>query len=67
MHLLVDGVSSIKSIDRKVALRRMENSGAFLTTSQSAIFELLREHTHPKFKELLPTLKLERDSELIDF
>lgn len=29
----MDGVSSIKNTDRKASIRRMENEGAFITTS----------------------------------
>lgn len=30
----------------------MEKSGAFLTTSESAIFQLCKDAKHPKFKEI---------------
>jgi len=52
VHVIVDGVSSGKSLDREVALRRMEMAGAYLTTSQSIIFALLGSASHPKFKEI---------------
>ena len=50
MHILVDGVSSQRTIDRSVALRRMEKAGAFMTTSESLLFELLGDSTNTNFK-----------------
>lgn len=52
VHVVVDGVSSGKALDREFALRRMENAGAFLTTSQSVVFGLLGSAAHPNFKEV---------------
>ncbi|XP_063798747.1 isochorismatase domain-containing protein 2 isoform X3 [Pseudophryne corroboree] len=39
-------------VDRLVALSRMKQSGAFLTTSEGVILQLLQDSTHPKFKEV---------------
>lgn len=50
VHVIVDGVSSQSALDRSVALRRMEQSGAFLTTAQSAAFMLLGSAEHANFK-----------------
>lgn len=63
LHLAVDGVSSQRAHDRTVALERIKNAGGFLTTSESIIFELLKDGKHPKFKELLPLAKEKRVSE----
>jgi hypothetical protein len=35
----------------------MKKSGAFLTTFEGVIFEVLRDSTHPYFKSILPILK----------
>ncbi|HEY7820985.1 MAG TPA: hydrolase [Vicinamibacteria bacterium] len=51
-HVAVDAVESRHPLDREVALRRMERSGAILTTSEAAAFELLRDAANPKFKEV---------------
>lgn len=50
VHVIVDGVSSQRPLDREVALRRMEKAGAYLTTAQSAAFMLLGSADHPNFK-----------------
>lgn len=63
VHLVVDGVSSQRPHDREVAIRRIAQSGAFLTTSESILFELMNDAKHPKFKELLPLFKEKKVSE----
>lgn len=35
----------------------MRQSGAFISTSESVIFELLGNAKHPKFKEVQPLIK----------
>ncbi|KRW99485.1 Isochorismatase-like protein [Pseudocohnilembus persalinus] len=67
VHVLLDGISSIKDIDRKAAIKRMENSGAFLTTSQSVIYELMGSTQHPNFKQILQVVKMPRNDNLSNF
>eukprot|EP00540_Astrosyne_radiata_P018879 CAMPEP_0116858744 /NCGR_PEP_ID=MMETSP0418-20121206/21366_1 /TAXON_ID=1158023 /ORGANISM="Astrosyne radiata, Strain 13vi08-1A" /LENGTH=157 /DNA_ID=CAMNT_0004492747 /DNA_START=121 /DNA_END=590 /DNA_ORIENTATION=+ len=50
VHIIVDGVSSQQPIDRQVALGRMSQAGAYLTTAQSAAFMLMQTADHPNFK-----------------
>lgn len=50
VHVIVDGVSSQQPIDREVALQRLQQAGAFLTTAQSAAFMLMQTADHPNFK-----------------
>lgn len=57
VHVICDGVSSQGRYDREVALRRMEMSGAWLTTSQSAAFMLLEGADHPKFRTVSGLVK----------
>jgi hypothetical protein len=40
-----------------MALRKMERSGAILTTVEAAAFELLRDAKNPKFKEVQALFK----------
>ena len=49
--LAVDAISSRHASDREVALERMARAGATLSTSESLIFEALRDSTHPLFKQ----------------
>lgn len=57
VHIIADGVSSQQSYDREMALRRMENCGAYLTTAQSAAFMLLGSAEHENFKKVSGLVK----------
>lgn len=57
VHVIADGVSSQQSYDREMALRRMEQSGAYLTSAQSAAFMLLGSADHPNFKAVSGLVK----------
>jgi nicotinamidase-related amidase len=50
VHVIVDGVSSQQVLDRDVALQRLQHTGAFLTTAQSAAFMLMQSADHANFK-----------------
>jgi nicotinamidase-related amidase len=58
VHIVADGVSSRTQTDRMIAIERMRSSGAFITTHEAILFELLRRSTHPNFK---PVSSLIRD------
>jgi len=57
VHLCTDGITSKMEGDRNAALRRMENAGALITTSESVMFEILKDSKNPKFKECLEVIK----------
>jgi isochorismate hydrolase len=50
VHIVADGVSSQQPYDREIALHRMSQAGAFLTTAQSASFMLMQSADHANFK-----------------
>ena len=52
VYVCVDGVSSRRALDRDVALQRMQQAGAVLTTTESVIFEWLEQAGTPEFKEV---------------
>jgi nicotinamidase-related amidase len=52
VHLICDGISSQQVYDRTIALDRMKQCGAYLTTAQSAAFMLMQSATHPNFKTI---------------
>lgn len=52
VHIIVDGVSSQQAMDREIALQRMMQAGAYLTTAQSAAFMLMQSADHPNFKTI---------------
>ena len=44
---MVDGVSSQRLTDRSVALQRLAQAGAWLATSEMAMFQLMVSTEHP--------------------
>jgi nicotinamidase-related amidase len=58
VHLVLDAVSSQRPHDRAVAIERMRSAGAFVTTAESLMFQLLEDSDHPDFKELSKLLKM---------
>lgn len=52
-----DGVTSRRPLDKQVALERMRQAGAVVTTAESAIFELLGRAGTDQFKQILKIVK----------
>ncbi|XP_018415082.1 PREDICTED: isochorismatase domain-containing protein 2 isoform X1 [Nanorana parkeri] len=52
VHVVADACSSRSQVDRLMALSRIKQSGAFLTTSEGVILQLLQDSSHPKFKQV---------------
>ena len=50
VYVAVDAVGSRYRIDHDTALRRLEQAGAVLTTSEGCVFEWLGGAGHPRFK-----------------
>ena len=52
VHVIADATSSRTMTERLMALERMKQSGAFITTSESILFMLLKDAKHEKFREI---------------
>jgi nicotinamidase-related amidase len=52
VFLPIDAVSARFRIDHETALRRLEQAGAILTTSEGCVFEWVGGASHPKFKDI---------------
>lgn len=52
VYIPVDAVGSRYVIDHDMALRRLERSGAVLTTAESCVFEWVGSAGHPQFKAI---------------
>jgi nicotinamidase-related amidase len=52
VYIAADAVASRYAIDREFALRRMEQAGAILTTSEAVVFEWIGGAGSPEFKEI---------------
>lgn len=57
VHIATDAVSSRTEWNWKMGLERMRAAGAILSTTEMAIYELLRSSGAPEFKEMLKHLK----------
>ncbi len=55
--LVADAVSSRKISDYEVALRRMENEGVKLASTEMIIFQMIKDSKDEKFKELSNIIK----------
>lgn len=56
-YLCVDAIGSRNSLDAEVAVRRMDASGATITTTESALFEWCETAAHPQFKAISALVK----------
>jgi hypothetical protein len=65
--IVCDAVSSQRQYDRSIALEGIKQSGALLVTSESLIFQLLRDATHPKFKQISAIIKEYNDQSPSEF
>ncbi|KAF7666839.1 hypothetical protein LDENG_00089340 [Lucifuga dentata] len=52
VHIVADAVSSRCQTDRLFALSRLKQSGAFLTTTEGVLLQLVQDAKHPNFKEI---------------
>ncbi|XP_037129313.1 isochorismatase domain-containing protein 2 isoform X1 [Syngnathus acus] len=52
VHIVSDAVSSRSQTDRLFALSRLKQSGAFLTTTEAVLLQLVQGAKHPNFKEI---------------
>jgi nicotinamidase-related amidase len=52
VYIPADAVASRYAIDHEFALRRLEQAGAIVTTSEAAVFEWIGGAGHPQFKQV---------------
>jgi nicotinamidase-related amidase len=57
VYLAVDAIGSRFEVDREIAMRRMESSGAALTTTEAALFEWCQRAGTPEFKQISQLVK----------
>lgn len=57
MFMAVDGVASRFAEDKSVAVDQLRHLNATISTSESLIFELIRDSEHEKFKEMSDIIK----------
>lgn len=52
VHVVADACSSRTMVDRMYAIERLRDCGAFITTSESIILQMVKDAAHPNFKEI---------------
>jgi len=57
VYVAADAICSRDRHDHKVAVERIRDCGAVITTVESAVFEILRESGTEQFKQILPLFK----------
>ncbi|MBX3245161.1 MAG: isochorismatase family protein [Acidobacteria bacterium] len=57
VHLLTDGVASRFESDKKAGLKKMFSSGVIPSSVEMALFELMRDSRHEKFKDIQALVK----------
>lgn len=57
VYVCADAVCSRRNLDGQLALERMRDCGAVITTVEAAVFELLRQASTEQFKACLPLFK----------
>lgn len=57
VHLIADATSSRNVFNRDIAIRRMARAGVHLSNVEMALFELMQNAEHPKFREITKLLK----------
>ena len=57
VHIAVDATTSREETSKQLGLQKMQTSGAILTNTEMAMFELLQTSRHPQFKALQSLIK----------
>lgn len=57
VHLVTDAVSSRSEHNEEMGIKRCEQEGAVLATTEMMITELIESTRHPKFREIMALLK----------
>ncbi|XP_028677441.2 isochorismatase domain-containing protein 2 [Erpetoichthys calabaricus] len=68
VHLVADACSSRTQVDQMIAMTMLKQNGAFLTTVEGAMLQLVRDAAHPNFKEIQQLItKPSADTGLLSF
>ncbi|UZJ56888.1 hypothetical protein CBS101457_006208 [Exobasidium rhododendri] len=61
VYLILDAISSCNKEEVSTAVERMRLAGATVTTSESVLFELMVDSSHPNFKQISALIKEEKE------
>jgi nicotinamidase-related amidase len=57
VHVLTDCIGAREENNKRVALAKMQASGAILSSTEMALFELMRDAKHEQFKAMQKLVK----------
>jgi isochorismate hydrolase len=57
VDIIADAISSRTLENKQLAIQRMTGEGANISSTEMALFELLRTAEHPKFKQIAKLIK----------
>ena len=57
VSLIADAVSSRTPQNKKIAIDRLGSEGAYISSTEMILFELLKTAKHPNFKEIAKLIK----------
>ena len=57
VHLIADAVSSRSAFNRDIGIQRMAAAGVHMSNVEMALFELMVDATHPRFREVTGLLR----------
>ena len=57
VHVLSDAVSSRFELNKTLALQRLHDEGAIISTTEMTVCELLKTADHPKFREVMSNIR----------
>jgi nicotinamidase-related amidase len=57
VHVIEDAVGSREAVHRSVGLKKMERAGAIISSTETALFEMLKEAGTARFKEVQALVK----------
>lgn len=57
VHVIADATSSRKKYDKEIAIERMRQSGVFIDTTESLLFQLMKEAGTEEFKQISKLIK----------
>jgi len=57
VHLAADAVSSRTARNREIGIRKLLSAGAVLTSTEMALFELLKTATDPRARDIFRIIK----------
>jgi nicotinamidase-related amidase len=57
VHVVADAVSSRAPQNKAIALEKMKDSGAYITTTETVLFEIMKIAEGPEFQEILKLVR----------